>query len=933
MKLAAFDVETAGTLQEYSLQPFRVRNSDAWLTSYVVTVMQDGAPCSIVKSLSCEPLRQAAGIAGIRSFLVQCAERGITVVGWNTPFDAAWLIALGLRDEVFACDWLDAMLLYRHLSVEPMLKGQRPKSYGLKEAVATFYPAEAGYEEGIDFQATDAESVRRRLAYNAKDGEFTLRLARKFLDQMTPEQRRAAFVEAACIPMVAETMVEGLAIDRDAAETLRTQLDEKQATTYALMRFEHGADISREVLASPKQLGDLLFGKWRLPVVKLTALGNVSTDKDALDTLAQQDPRARQVHEYREAVYNKTKFADATLAALDYNADGHVRPAHRIYGTYCVPGDVEVLTRGGWVRLDEWGGGEIVQVRPDLSMEFLPAGRFVGPVTNEWVRINHGRLQCDFTAGHTMPYLARRTGHWSTCCAGDLLQRGRRDLPLAGSITSPGGGFTPEQMRIFAMVQADGWMRSGARTLLKLTFKKQRKVDRAEALLRSAGVTFRKRVWPSYPDRTEIVVCKRDLPPWLTPQCKHLGAWLLDTSAEGLEAFVDEVVHWDGSPHRDGGVKYSSVEKANVEWVVTLAHLTGKRATVHAPQGDMYTCHISDERPVATVYGSRHVTRVSNEARAYCATTVTGFWLARSNGRIFITGNTGRMTISSKQGKGKQERPTGIALHQWKRGADYRNQIAAPEGYQLVEWDFAGQEFRWMAVMSRDPTMLELCAPGEDAHAFMGGKVTGTPYRTMCELKDTDPVIEGYRKLGKVGNLSLQYRTSANTLMTVARVQYQVALTMSEANALHSTYQLTYRQVPVYWRRQIYKGRRDGFVETLAGRRVFIGTGDLWTPDTKWQRESTSINFPIQGIGADQKYLALQVMRDWLPKYDGRFYYELHDGLFFIFPDRHARKAVEEGQRILSSLPYEKAWGVKLPVEFPVDAKIGRAWGSLKKPD
>ena len=94
--------------------------------------------------------------------------------------------------------------------------------------------------------------------------------------------------------------------------------------------------------------------------------------------------------------------------------------------------------------------------------------------------------------------------------------------------------------------------------------------------------------------------------------------------------------------------------------------------------------------------------------------------------------------------------------------------------------------------------------------------------------------------------------------------------------------------------------------------------------------ESTAINYPIQGTGADQKYLALAVLRTLLPKYDAKFYFELHDGLFIIIPDQHVAKAVPEIQRRLSNLPYKEAWGVTLPIQFPTDAKTGKTWGDLK---
>lgn len=302
----------------------------------------------------------------------------------------------------------------------------------------------------------------------------------------------------------------------------------------------------------------------------------------------------------------------------------------------------------------------------------------------------------------------------------------------------------------------------------------------------------------------------------------------------------------------------------------------------------------------------------------------------RPQAKIYGT-YTGRMTYYSKQGKGKDERPTGVALHQWKRDPAFRRIIAAPPGFTLLEFDFAGQEFRWMAVESGDETMLRLCQPGEDAHSFMGARIAGLKYQQlMASVAKGDKAAKSQRQLGKVANLSLQYRTSAATLRTVARTNYSLDMSDPEAAAIHATYLNTYTQVPAYWQRQIYMSRKYGYVKTLAGRRVKTSPF-AQTRENLWSVESTSINFPIQGVGADQKYLALAVLRNYLPKVGGYFYFELHDGLFVVVPDGVAEQATADIRHLLSNLPYKKAWGVDLPIKFPVDAKAGKTWGDLKE--
>jgi alpha-mannosidase len=73
------------------------------------------------------------------------------------------------------------------------------------------------------------------------------------------------------------------------------------------------------------------------------------------------------------------------------------------------------------------------------------------------------------------------------------------------------------------------------------------------------------------------------------------------------------------------------------------------------------------------------------------------------------------------------------------------------------------------------------------------------------------------------------------------------------------------------------------------------------------------------------------VLRDYLPRVDGRFYYELHDGIFTVVPTHLAEKAAREIKYLFSNLPYKQAWGRTFPVEFPVDAKMGPSWGELKE--
>ena len=152
-------------------------------------------------------------------------------------------------------------------------------------------------------------------------------------------------------------------------------------------------------------------------------------------------------------------------------------------------------------------------------------------------------------------------------------------------------------------------------------------------------------------------------------------------------------------------------------------------------------------------------------------------------------------------------------------------------------------------------------------------------------------------------------------------------MSISEAQRIHSTYQLTYRRVPKYWDRQIRMTRSLGYVETFAGRRVQVRGN--WNRD-EWAMGSTAINYRIQGTGADQKYLALSVLRPYLTSIGGQFAWDLHDGIYFYIPEDKVQRAGVEIKYLLDNLPYTKAWGFTPPIPMPWDAKAGKSWGTLK---
>lgn len=99
--------------------------------------------------------------------------------------------------------------------------------------------------------------------------------------------------------------------------------------------------------------------------------------------------------------------------------------------------------------------------------------------------------------------------------------------------------------------------------------------------------------------------------------------------------------------------------------------------------------------------------------------------------------------------------------------------------------------------------------------------------------------------------------------------------------------------------------------------------------DFAWSMGSTAINYRVQGTGADQKYLALRVLKSYCVASAINFFLDYHDGLLFYVPERFAEKAAVEMKAKLDNLPYKRAWNFTPPIPLNWDEKIGSSWGGL----
>lgn len=320
------------------------------------------------------------------------------------------------------------------------------------------------------------------------------------------------------------------------------------------------------------------------------------------------------------------------------------------------------------------------------------------------------------------------------------------------------------------------------------------------------------------------------------------------------------------------------------------------------------------------------------------AAEYNGVPISHSSPYLYST-YTGRMTYSSKL---LRKFRVGIALHQWKRDKQYRRIITPPPGmenYELVEFDFSGQENRLMSEFAGPGNMRDVFVSGKDIHSRTGAEVGRMPYDEFIRLKEEkDERVAGPRGLryqGKFLNLSCQYRIGVKSLRRKARIDYDMDVSKDVAYIWKETFLGLYPEVPLYWEDAIERAYEAGYAETKGGRRIYLPRFKFEDDESRWGAESRAINFPIQGTGADMKELGIAVMSNEFRHGDGepvfQFAFDLHDGLFFWIPRMLSNSYVLEAKECLSNLPYKAAWGWDPAISLPVDAQRGPRWGELKE--
>ncbi|HRP24290.1 DNA polymerase I [Thauera sp.] len=156
----------------------------------------------------------------------------------------------------------------------------------------------------------DEVAIERATEYAAEDADVTLRLHRHLWPQLQAAPQLAALyrdIELPVLSVLQQMERTGVLID---PFLLSQHSEELGRRLHALEREAHDLAGQPFNLGSPKQLGEILFGKLGLPVVKKTATGQPSTDEEVLEKLAEDYPLPKLLLEHRSLSKLKSTYAD-----------------------------------------------------------------------------------------------------------------------------------------------------------------------------------------------------------------------------------------------------------------------------------------------------------------------------------------------------------------------------------------------------------------------------------------------------------------------------------------------------------------------------------------------------------------------------------------------------------------------------------------------
>ncbi|MEX0751541.1 MAG: DNA polymerase I [Xanthobacteraceae bacterium] len=281
---------------------------------------EGGADSLFAGSRADDQILEAAALEAMKPLL---EDLSVLKVGQNLKFD--WLVFAQRGIDV--SPWDDTMLMSYVLDAG---KG----GHGMDELSRTWL----GHET-IDFNTVTKEgktkltfdrvALDKATEYAAEDADVTLRLWQVLKPRLAAEHMTTVYetLERPLVRVLGRMERRGISIDRQVLSRLSGEFAQKAAALEAEIRELAGEPLNP---GSPKQLGDILFGKLGLPGGSKTKTGAWSTSASVLEDLAEEGHELpRKILDWRQVSKLRSTYTDALPTFV--NPD-----THRVHTSYAL---------------------------------------------------------------------------------------------------------------------------------------------------------------------------------------------------------------------------------------------------------------------------------------------------------------------------------------------------------------------------------------------------------------------------------------------------------------------------------------------------------------------------------------------------------------------------------------------------------------------
>jgi DNA polymerase-1 len=235
--------------------------------------------------------------------------------------------------------------------------------------------------------------------------------------------------------------------------------------------------------------------------------------------------------------------------------------------------------------------------------------------------------------------------------------------------------------------------------------------------------------------------------------------------------------------------------------------------------------------------------------------------------------------------------------------------VAGEPDLTLLAADYSQIELRILAHVSGDEHLKDAFARNADIHRETAARVLH---------KAPEDITHGERSMAKMVNFGLAYGMSDFGLASRANIPRK------DAQEFINSYFAAYSGISYYMMEIKEQAKRQGYVETLLGRKRQIPELRASNPALRGAGERMAINMPIQGTAADIQKIAMIRSADRVAAegLHARLLLSVHDELLFEVPrDEVDRLAAVVRETMEGALP--------LDVPLTVDIKVGDDWEGM----